>query len=308
MINLSDIATQTAWHINNPSPGSDTIRISGWAFGQPSPDKPIMLMHHANGLCGACWALVAQGFAESFSVYAIDARGHGDSDHLSVPQDYAWDYFVQDLIGVAQVILAESSQPSIAVGVGSSFGGIITAAAEAAMPGLFQRVVMLDPPIHSTPDVLAQLGIEMDLPNTDDRTELVARTLRRRTTWESRQAAYQGWREKPLFAPWHEDAFALYLDEGMTQNPDGSVQLKCDPTVEAHIFQTTGSLHVKDYAGHVQAPVHFVHAAEGFFSEPFFRALCGLFPYGEFTQLPGGHMLPLEIPDQVVTFIKGCLS
>ena len=303
-MNLNNLADQVFWQIDNPSPGSDTIRIAGWAFRGCSPDKPIMLMHHANGICGACWAEVAQAFASEFSIYAIDARGHGDSQRLRVPDDYDWSYFVSDLSGVARSILQTSNQNRIAVGVGSSFGGIVTAAAAAQDPGLFQRVFMFDPPVHSTPDVLERLGVDVDLPNTDDRAGLVARTLRRRAVWDSRDAARAGWREKPLFAPWQDAAFDLYLQHGMGDLEDGTVRLKCDPTVEAHIFETTGSLHVMDYAEQVQVPVHLVHAEHGFFSGVFFRALSECFPQGEFGQLPGGHMLPLEVPDLVVDFMR----
>ncbi|MEM7097379.1 MAG: alpha/beta hydrolase [Pseudomonadota bacterium] len=302
-MNINDVADQVKWVIANPSPGSTQIEINGWAFSGSSPEKPIMLMHHANGMCAACWAPVAAKLADRFSIYAIDARGHGDSQHLTVPEDYSWDYFVSDLSGVAQQLIETSDHAQIAVGLGSSFGGIVTAAAEARSPGLFNQVIMLDPPIHSTPELVAKLDIDIEVRNTDDRAELVARTLRRRAHFASREDARENWRDKPLFAPWQDAGFDLYLNEGMRDLSDGSVVLKCDPTVEAHIFETTGSLDVAEFGPKVQAPVHLVHAGKGFFPEAFFARLVTLFPQGRFYQLQGGHMLPLEIPDEVVEFI-----
>ena len=90
----------------------------------------------------------------------------------------------------------------------------------------------------------------------------------------------------------------------MGDQPDGSVALKCPPEVEAHIFQTTGSLGVLDYAPRVDVPVLLVHAATGFFPEEFFRLITTLFPQGEFAQIDGGHMLPLEVPDLVVARLR----
>ena len=89
----------------------------------------------------------------------------------------------------------------------------------------------------------------------------------------------------------------------MRDRPDGQVELKCHPTVEAHIFATTGSLSVLDFAHKVQPPVHLVHATTGHFEKSFFEPLTSLFPNGSFSQIEGGHMLPLEVPDKVLAFL-----
>ncbi len=298
---LTSYATPRRWQVDNPSPSGATIEIAGWDFGG---EGPLALLHHANGMCAATWGLVARALTRDYRVVAIDARGHGDSAHLSVPEDYSWEYFVSDLSQVARQLLAETGESSVALGLGSSFGGIVTAGSEAAHSGLYQRVVMLDPPIHPTADLVEALGLTMVAEPGSRREQLVAQTLRRRSVWSSRNEARNAWADKPLFAPWHGAAFDLYINEGMGDQPDGSVALKCPPEVEAHIFQTTGSLGVLDYAPRVDVPVLLVHAATGFFPEEFFRLITTLFPQGEFAQIDGGHMLPLEVPDLVVARLR----
>lgn len=165
--------------------------IRGWDFGG---DGPIALLHHANGMCAATWAPVAVGLQSNFRVVAIDARGHGDSEHLSVPQDYDWRFLVSDLYGVAEQLLDESGQSVISLGIGSSFGGIITAGTEAARPGLFERLMLLDPPIHPTQDLIDALGLEQEAQPPSRRDQLVTQTLRRRVQWPSREAARRAWR------------------------------------------------------------------------------------------------------------------
>lgn len=299
-MNIRTVAEPRRWRVPNTSPNGSELTIAGWDFGGSGP---LAVLHHANGMCAATWALVATELTRKYRVMAIDARGHGDSEHLTVPDDYAWRYFVEDLLAVTEQMLVEVEADKVALGVGSSFGGIITAAAEALHGGRFEQIVMLDPPIHPTLASAAAVGFDFTPGDGDERDLLVAQTKRRRAVWNSRAEAREAWRDKPLFAAWREQGFELYLAEGLGDAADGQVALKCDPTVEGHIFATTGSLDVLDFAPKVDVPVYLVHAAKGYFPEAFFRGLVGLFPDARFSQLQGGHMLPLEVPQQVVDFI-----
>ena len=290
------------WRIPNHSPGAAQIEISGWDFGGSGP---VALLHHANGICAAPWAPVAKLIARGYRVFALDARGHGGSQHLQVPTDYEWRYFVDDALGVVREILAETQQQALGLALGSSFGGIVLAAAQARCPELIDKVVMLDPPIHATPQLVEALQYDAPVEISDParREVLVEQALRRRKRWPSRRVVRAAYREKPLFAPWTELAFDLYVQHGFRETAEGDIELQCDPTVEAHIFSSTGSLGVLDYAPLVTAPTLFVHAANGFFAEPFYRRICAEFPRGEFAQLEAGHMLPLEVPELVADLI-----
>ena len=234
---MQQTARPRRWIVPNASPRGGEIEIAGWDYGG---DGPLIMMHHANGLCGAPWALVAAALRDDYRVIAIDARGHGGSEQLKVPDDYEWIRFSQDLTHVARQMIAETGVERVQLGLGSSFGGIVTAMAEASQPGLFASIMMLDPPIHPREELLQELGLDLPPEDGDRRNELVAQTLRRRAVWDSREQAYAAWRDKALFKPWREQAFELYLTEGMADRVDGSVELKCPPEVEAHIFASTG--------------------------------------------------------------------
>lgn len=313
-MNLRAIAQPMTWTV--PA-ATGAVRIAGWDFGGEGPPA---LLHHANGMCGALWAPVAAQLARRFRVFAIDARGHGDSRIDATPTDPHWTQFIDDLAEVARQVAHATGTERIALGVGSSFGGIITAAAEAttaadaAMGGetpatgepadgsLFERIVLLDPPIHPSAQLLADLEIDVPI-SANRRVDIVEQTLRRRWVWPSRQAARAAWQDKPLFASWDPRAFDLYLNEGMRDRSDGQVELKCHPTVEAYIFATTGGLGPLDYAPRVSVPVALVHAGNGFFDIAVHRAVAGSFPRGELHSLPAGHMLPLEAPQAVADWL-----
>ena len=281
------------WTIADASEPGGSITIAGWDFGG---DGPIALLHHANGMCGALWEPLARELAGHYRLFAIDARGHGDSDAREVPAGYDWDYFVEDLAAVARTLMAEFDVPQIEYGIGSSFGGIVSAAVEARHPGTFARLAMLDPPIHPTAESLARLGMDPAGAPPDQKAERVAQTKRRRIVWPSRQVAQDAWRDKPLFAPWRDEAFDIYLTDGFRDLASGEVELKCHSSVEAHIFETTGTLDTTVFAPDVLAPVLFGHANRGFFSGDFFRRVARRFPDAEFVSFDGGHLLPLEVP------------
>lgn len=279
---------------NRPTGGNLTLSVK--EFG--GAGKPVALLHHANGFCAGTWALVAEKLTDQFHVFAVDARGHGNSQGGEVPRDFDWNYFVADLVTVAEALIKSCKVEQIDYGIGSSFGGIITAAAEASKPGLFRRIALLDPPIHPTESLVQEFGLEIEAGNPVKST-LVAQTLKRRRAWPSVEEPRASWREKGMFANWSDAAFELYLAECLQHAEDGSVALKCDPAVEAHIFETTGSLAVTDYAANVAAPVLYIRAGEGHVPAEFCQGVVRLFPDATYEELAGGHLLPLEVPDAV---------
>ena len=297
---IEDVAESRRWHVPNTGPTPGDVEIAGWDFGGQGD---LALLQHANGMCAAVWAPVAVALREHFRVIALDCRGHGDSQGLTVPEDYAWTMLIADIEQVAKAILEEKGESRFALALGSSFGSILLAGTEAKCPGLFERVVMLDPPIHPTVELLEKMGVEMPVQPESQRDQLVAQTLKRKYVWPSRDAARSAWRSKPLFAPWQDSAFDLYLNAGMRDLPDGSVELKCHPTVEAHIFSSTGSFGLFDYAPAVQAPVELVHAMRGHFPGDFYAAIATVFPNGRLHRMDAGHMLPLEVPEAVVKLV-----
>ena len=85
--------------LNNRARQNATIEIAVTDFGGSGP---LALLHHANGFSSGTWGLVARHLAEHYRVFAIDARGHGDSEGGEVPKDFDWNYFVDDLVAVAK--------------------------------------------------------------------------------------------------------------------------------------------------------------------------------------------------------------
>ena len=107
-------------------------------------EGPLALLHHANGFCAATWALVADALRPDYRVVAIDARGHGASSKPEGTASYHWRHLLDDLLAVSRTLVDEAGAP-VALAIGNSFGGTLSACAAALRPALFGRVVMLDP-------------------------------------------------------------------------------------------------------------------------------------------------------------------
>jgi len=294
------VPKKRCWNITDAFSGKN-IAITGWQWGKPG--CPIALLHHANGFCAPLWSLVAEKMCKRYQVVAIDARGHGDSDSPDAPGGYDWNYFVSDLTCIAQLLLEENAKKSIAYGIGNSFGGTVTAAAEARSPGLFRKICLLDPPIHPQPPLLKNIGLKISHSEVDRRNQLVETALRRRSNWPSRETARETWINKPMFSSWSPRSFELYLKEGL-RDQGSEVELKCHPAVEASIFKGNGSIDLFSLAPSINIPVLLVRAGNGNMSKLAYEHLARLIPDCTLITAPAGHLMPMEAPGLTVEMIE----
>ena len=102
------------------------------------PGAPPMVLLHALGERGANWAPVADQFAERFCVFAIDFRGHGNSDW---PGTYSFQLMRDDVLdlldqlGLGKVTL-----------VGHSMGGAVAYLVAMQQPDRVERLIVEDVP------------------------------------------------------------------------------------------------------------------------------------------------------------------
>lgn len=65
--------------------------------------KPPFVLLHGGSAYAHWWDFVAPAFAENFHVFALDQRGHGESQHVDPPA-YATRHYLSDLRGVMQAL------------------------------------------------------------------------------------------------------------------------------------------------------------------------------------------------------------
>ena len=116
----------------------DGVKLHYWQKGS---GLPILLLHGITD-SGACWGRTADALAEHFTVYALDQRGHGQSD---APET---GYTLADCVADAAELLRQNNLvPSIVMG--HSYGAILTMMLAAQQPALVSKAVLVDPPMWS---------------------------------------------------------------------------------------------------------------------------------------------------------------
>jgi len=258
-------------------------------------EGPPLLAHHANGFCAGLWAPVAESLRGHFHVVAMDARGHGRSSKPEGSGAYAWSNFAEDLAAVAEHLAAQAGR-TIAVGLGHSFGGTSTLAAAALRPGLFERLVCVDP-------VVMPPGVP-DAARRAHGQSLVDGARKRRRDWPDRKAAIEHFRPRSLFSGWTERALALYVDEGMTRRSDGSLELCCPPEVEASIFGNSRSFDLFERVRGLNTPALLLWARHGNFPRTLYETLVSHMCDGQVEDVDAGHLVPMEKPEIVVEAVR----
>lgn len=261
-------------------------------------DGPLALLHHATGFCGATLGIVAEKLSATHRVIALDARGHGDSSILEAnPENYRWDQFGDDLVALARGLVIDLGYDQIDIAVGHSFGGTVTLLAAEKDPDIFRKVAMLDPVIFSK-DQKKRKSLRNSKAKTPG-SDLAEGARKRRAIWPSKDAILSSWRAKAFFQVWDERALELYIHEGFRTRPDGQVELKCSPEIEAKVFEMSGSADVFPRATDVQIPVLILHATQGNFDVELYKGLAASMLRGQVEEFPSGHLMPMEAPNEV---------
>jgi pimeloyl-ACP methyl ester carboxylesterase len=123
--------------------GAAGNRLVADMFGDTGP---AVLLLHGGGQTRHSWRATAERLARSGSTaYALDQRGHGDSDWIA-DGSYAFADYAADAQAVADALAARSGQRPVVIG--ASLGGIAALLAEgnAAKAGksLFSALVLVD--------------------------------------------------------------------------------------------------------------------------------------------------------------------
>jgi pimeloyl-ACP methyl ester carboxylesterase len=124
--------------------GAAGNRLVGDVYGETG--QPVLLLH-GGGQTRHAWRRTAEQLARTGAVaYALDQRGHGDSDWVA-DGAYAFADFADDAAAVAATLAQRSGQHPIAIG--ASLGGIASLLAEGAAERsgrgpVFAAIVLVD--------------------------------------------------------------------------------------------------------------------------------------------------------------------
>ena len=253
-------------------------------------DGPPLLLAHAVGFCGRVFAPLAGRLGARFHCWALDLRGHGDSE-TPIEVDFAWPGLADDVLAAVDGLGLEG-----AVGVGHSAGAAAVLDAEARWPGAFSRLWCFEPILWPAP------------PPLPPRIALIAGALRRREGFPSRAAAYADIAAKPPLDALHPDALAAYVDCGFAddeQSGRGAVRLKCRRDSEAAMYRQGLAHDGFSRLGEVGCDVVVALAGDSSaIGADVARAQVAALPHGRLEVFDDlSHFGPLEDPDAVAAAV-----
>jgi len=210
-----------------------------------------------------------------------------------------WDSMVDELID------SISSQPEPVVGIGHSFGAVLTMRAVAKRPELFRQVILLDPPFldRKTRFIIRWGRRILGLNQAIHLVPIAKQAANRKDTFASLDEARTYWKPKPFFKRWHPRCFEDYVTHALIPDGKGSLSLRTPRKLEAEIFVRTPG----DFGPtHVDVPSHYLHAAKkGIVSpEEIANYHQKAFTDTGFISVDAGHMFPVEMPEKTADMIK----
>jgi pimeloyl-ACP methyl ester carboxylesterase len=253
---------------------------------------------HANGFCAGTYSPFIKYLIHDLHVFASDARGHGSSDHPTSRRIRNWNIFVEDLKTLVERILA----PPV-IGMGHSLGAVTTYMAAARYPHLFSGIVLFDPSILPRRIlwkmvVMKLFGFEREIP--------LAKTARRRKkTFQGKIEALKRFTSgRGIFKTWSKEFVEAYLECGLLEKDAQTAVLKCDPELEAQIFESV-PVDVWKYGKKITCPVLVIRGEQSdVLTVDSTRRLKSIIVDCEIRTIPAtGHFVSMEKPQECAQLI-----
>lgn len=246
-------------------------------------EGPPIVIVHATGFLAEVYRPIAEALRSIGHVVSYDQAGHGDSDRLE-PNQVSWFRTADEL----ESFLVEMELKEVRA-FGHSAGGTAIAAVASRRPDLISRAMLVEPVIIDPAD-------PRERPN-----DLYERTLKRKPSFDSLEAMYANFAAKPPYSEWRPDVLRYYCEYGTREDADGRRILKCSPETEARLYQTARDFDGLSRLLAVELPMLIVFGGKSDspgigFGE---QINDGTSKRRTLTILDGGHLLPMEKPDEV---------
>ena len=260
---------------------------------------PVAFFAHATGFHARTWDQVIERLP-GVHCFAIDMRGHGLSSKPVPP--YQWHKFAADVAAVGRQLGLDG-----ALAVGHSKGGYAVTMAAANEPGIFGKLLLIDPVVLPR----SRYGVGFGGNHF---------AAKRRNEWGSKAEMLERFKSRAPFDGWDPAVLRDYVEYGLVPNPagDGFV-LACPPEVEASTYAGSGvGGEIYDAIENVRIPVRILRARAreeradapmDMSSSPTTPDLATFFEDAEDLFLPQySHFIPMEDPGFVAAQVTEMLG
>ncbi|MEB3766253.1 alpha/beta hydrolase [Acinetobacter sp. MD2] len=263
--------------------------------------KTVIHFAHANGVPSQVYQKLFDLLQPDYEVIFVPLLGTDQR----YPIDQHWHSMVQQVID--SVVQQGGGRPVI--GLGHSLGAVLTYLAAQRRPELFGQVILLDPAF-----ILGKAGLVFDFAkhfkaSLVDRLSPAGLSKHRRDHWDSREQAAALLRPKVFYQHFDATCFENYIRYALTDNPiQGGVSLTIPKMAEVEIFRTNPSYWWRKKQPKPTMKTDILVGEQSMFYQQKITHLVQQQLHIPFDVVQGGHMFPLEYPEQTVRQIRQLLA
>jgi len=269
--------TSRFWSVPGAEGTQREIRIHTLEW--PSVATRPLLFLHGGGAHAHWWSHIAPRFADTHRPFALDLRGHGDSDHS--PNGYPPDVLAHDVESVIDQLGGSAEV------IGASLGGIV--ALRVASRGRIRRLVVVDSPPQPPANIV-------------ENRALLARPKR----YPSREEAIRRFRLMPPDNAARPELLRYIAEHSIRPTGDGSWTLKYDTT----LFATPAPRPLYEVLSSVVCPVLYVRGEKSeLVSEAMANDVVRRLPRARTITIAGAHHhVFLDRPEELVAAAREFLA
>lgn len=262
--------------------------------------KTLINFVHANGFPASSYQTLFDYFPEQYQIVGNEKYGHDEK----YPVQNNWQFLVDELISYVKQQLELHNQEQV-IGVGHSFGGVISFLAACQQPQLFKGVIMLDPPVITGTTAIAARYLKKT--RLVDKFSPAGKAKTRRTHWPLGSDIERMFASRPLFKNFDKRCLKDYVSHGIVER-NNQLELAFSAQVEANIFRYMPD-HLSSYKNKLQVPATLVYSEHApVFPVSFFKKFVKLNPSINLMSAHGGHLFPLEHPENTAKMIADLIK
>lgn len=240
---------------------------------------------HANGFPGGTYNSLLDRLRDRYNVIAIDRLGHNPQ----YPVNNNWTNLADELITYLE---NQTSDPVI--GAGHSLGSLVTFIAAWKRPDLFKSIIMLDPPFVT--GIWGRLFSLFKFTGLADRITPAGQSRGRKSSWAHMDEVNSYLKSKKLFQRFDSVCLSDYINHGIEACNHG-LCLSYDVDIEVEIFRTMPD-NMGAYRRPLPIPGSLVYGEKSNAVHiPTLNKFTGRHGL-RLTTAPGGHLFPLEKPQE----------
>ncbi|GIU82769.1 MAG: alpha/beta hydrolase [Acidobacteria bacterium] len=258
--------------------------------------KKIIHFAHANGFPALSYKKLFSELADEFDIFFLERHGHNPE----FPVTDNWTFLKDELR-----VEIEKRYTEPVIGVGHSLGGILHLLVSVERPDLYEQIVLLDSPIISRPaSGFLKLAKKTRL---IEKFSPAGSTKFRKNFWQSREEAFEYFKNKPRFRDFDTDVLKDYIQHGLVQNNSG-FELFFNPLIETKIYLTIPD-NLPEIYEKISVPFSFIKGSRSLESRLAGLAYTKKHPLLKaFLKVKGSHLFPFENPTDTARAVKKAIK